>query len=356
MSFLLGSFITIAAFAQMYYITNNFVIGTCTSPMFYVQDQDFTCTLRDTYFMTFSSIITGHWRFMEQPSNSPMTAISFALAVFTILLLFTSLIGQIISMNKTIQEKAVTSFWVNRLYIIVEISDFNETFGCGCCRKDIADGDIASRWANGTKHSDVPTTRFLFSKAEKYKSFPEDDDKMRDWWIGEEERVPSLSRRIRYFMNWAPLSEIMVPGRELERAIGGHEKDAESYLIRLLTYILCPLYLSLVLFIFALGLFSAGLLWPREMRKRIFCGDESLGREQKKKALDARIDVVKNGVDAVKAEMKASHMAFDALEDDVHKLQSTLNDVKKLLKAMGDDSSTNVGSSSYLEELYESEY
>merc|ERR1712165_359871 len=151
--------------------------------MVYTQDQDWTCTLRDTYFMTFASIFTGHWRFMEQPSSNPLTRISFVLALITILLLFTSLIGQVLALHDQINEIGV-SFYMNRLNTIIEIHDFNETFGCGCCQKDIARSHKPS-WtsdevdsATSASAADVPFSRFTFSKGEKYRSFPEDEDKV----------------------------------------------------------------------------------------------------------------------------------------------------------------------------------
>ena len=341
MSFFIGTFIILAAFAQMYYITNNFVVGACESPMLYEQDQDYTCTLSDTYFMTFASIVTGEWRFMQQPSTSPMTVISFSLAVFTILLLFTSLVGQIISLNGKIQEVAAVSFWLNRLYIIIEISDLNETFGCVCCRDGIAkktsgkvDDMSRSLQIAGSDEPDKskPLSRFEFSKAEQYEEFPDDEDGFRKWWVGEDERVPSLQSRVKYFVNWAPLSEVCLPGREMERVLSGHKKDVESYFFRLMTYVFCPIYISLVILIFVLGLCSFGLLWPKDMRRRIFCGDENLGQKHQDAALNARIDAVKIGVESIKADMYADHIVKETLEERVQNLHKKMDELTKLIE------------------------
>ena len=360
-SFFICSVCIVAAFAQMYYITNNFLIGTCTRPMFYVEDQDWTCSLGDTYFMTFSSILNGHWRFMQQPSGSPMTILSFTLGLFTILFLFTSLIGQVVSLNDRIQEHGMVSFWRNRLTTIIEISDFNEIFGCGCCKKDLAhnergltvDGD-KDRLTAENEETNIPISRFTFSKAEKYRSFPEDEDNVRDWWMGNEERVPPFKSRMRYFVTWAPVSEIIIPGRELERALGGHDRDTDSYFLRVATYIFFPLSLALLLLVFLSGLVTLGLLWPREMRKRIFCGTESLPGKHKEEAARIRTEVIKNGVEAIRVEMKADHLAKEALENDVKKLQSTLNEMTKLIKSLGDDSTTN--GSEYMADSYDLDY
>lgn len=331
----------------MYYITNNFIIGACESPKIYVEDQDFTCSLSDTYFMTFSSIINGHWRFMEQPSTNPLTFLSFALALFTILLLFTSLIGQIVGLTSTIQETATLSFWANRLYLIVEINDFNETFGCGCCQKDIAHG---SRWANGSTEAVVPMNRFMFSEGLKYKSFPEDTIGFGKWWVGDgkkSEMAPAFSPRIKYFLTWAPFSEILCPGREMERAIGGYGRNEEKYSVRLSTYFLSPIYFLAILLTFVCGLVTFGLVWPREMRKRIFCGNVNSVQNQRNGVSREHIEGVLGEVKAFQSEMKTNMVATEeGFDRDFKKLQNTLLKMQMLIKGMTDDSKSVASSSS----------
>lgn len=335
-----GSTCIIAAFAQMYYIANNYFIGTCTSPMIYTEDQDWTCTLGDTYFMTFSSIVTGHWRFMEQPSGSPMTVLSFALAVITILVLFTSLIGQVFALNDEIQERGRLSFWANRLYTIVEISDFNETLGCGCCRPELADDD-KPRWKEENKDSITPKARFSFEQADKYRQFPDDDNLMRDWFVGEDDRVPTLRTRALYFLKWAPVQEILVPGRLAERMIAGHPKDAESYLMRLLSYIFYPILLSIHLLIFAVGAFTLGLTWPRDMKRRLFCGTEYYSKTHVAMKAKSEFDNLKNTIEAVRSEVKGDRVMKETLEANIVNLQKTLNEMSKQLKLLSDDGTTN---------------
>lgn len=363
------SFCIVAAFAQMYYITNNYVIGACESPLVYEEDQDWTCSLSDTYFMTFSSLFTGHWRFMEQPSSNPLTRISFVLALITILLLFTSLVGQVLVLHDQISELGV-SFWKNRLNTIIEIHDFNETFGCGCCQKDIARSN-KPRWtveendsvsaASASSPSDVPLSRFTFSKAEKYRNFPEDEDKVREWWLGEENegRVPPLKDRMQYFMRWAPMSEIVVPGKEFERALGGLEKDEENYYVRVGTYFLFPFNALMVLIVFVLGLVTCGILWPREMKRRIFFGkDRVLNSRRWKQEMRThqQIEVLNCGVDAIQARTKADHQTVETLERNMRELQSSMNELARLIRSskLGDDSTIN--DSEYMGENYQDDY
>lgn len=337
MPFFIGSFCIIAAFAQMFYISNNYDLGACTAPMIYTQDQDWLCTLTDTYFMTFYSVITNQWKFMEQPSTSPLTALSFSLALITVLLLFTSLIGQIVSLNEEIEQLGVVSFWSNRLSTIIEISDFNETFGCGCCKKDIADRPKKHFSVESRGDTQIPMHRFTFSKAEKYKIFPEDDDMIREWWLGTGERVPPVSTRMRYFFKWAPIREIAVPGRELERALGGHSKDHESYWVRLGTYVVCPMILLLILIVFLLGVGTFGLLWPRDMREIIFAGPENLARKHRDARIIERIDAVKRGIESIQAERISDSLSRASLEKDMKLAHYQLHEI---LRRLADDGST----------------
>ncbi len=358
-TYIIVSFCIVAAFAQMYYVTNNYVIGACQSPQVYEEDQDWTCSLSDTWFMTFSSLFTGHWRFMEQPSSNPLTRISFVLALITLLLLFTSLVGQVLALHDQINEMGV-SFWMNRLNTIVEIHDFNETFGCGCCQKDIArsnkprwtvdENDSASASATSvtSPSSDVPLSRFTFSKAEKYRNFPEDEDKVREWWFGEpgEGRVPPFNVRMNYFMRWAPMSEIIIPGKEFERALGGLDKDEENYYVRIGTYFLFPLTTLAVLVVFLLGLVTCGFLWPREMKKRIFFGkDQVLNSRRMRQEMkrNQQIEVLNCGVEAIQARTKADHQTIETLEKNMRDLQASMNDLARLIRTakLGDDSTIN---------------
>ncbi len=331
----------------MYYIANNYFIGACQSPMIYTEDQDWTCTLGDTYFMTFASIVTGHWRFMEQPSGSAMTVLSFALAVVTVLLLFTSLVGQVFSLNDELYDIARVSFWTTRLSTMIEISDFNETLCCCycqcCCRPELAVDD-SPHWKVENKDQVTPKSRFGFDKAEKYRSFPEDDDLMREWWIGDDDRVPTLRNRAMYFMKWAPLSEILVPGRVAERMLSGHPKDAESYLWRVLSYILCPFLLVLLLIVFVLGLATLGLLWPTDMKKLIFGGTETISRKQREVVTKSQNEIVKNTIEAVRSEMKGDKILKESMETSIADLHRTLTEMSKQLKALNDDATTTNGS------------
>mmetsp|Transcript_11638 Transcript_11638/g.17656 ORF Transcript_11638/g.17656 Transcript_11638/m.17656 type:complete len:1014 (+) Transcript_11638:445-3486(+) len=366
------SFCIIAAFAQMYYITNNFVVGACESPMVYQEDQDWTCSLSDTYFLVFSSVFTGHWRFMEQPSTNPLTRISFVLALVTILLLFTSLVGQVLQLHEQINELGI-SFWMNRLNTILEIHDFNETFGCGCCQKDIArsnkprwtvdenDSVSAASTSPGGGLADVPLSRFTFSKGEKYRNFPEDEDKVRDWWLGEKgneqgvERVPPLNARMGYFLRWAPMSEIIIPGKEFERALGGLEKDEENYYVRVGTYFLFPFTTLAVLVVFVLGLVTCGFLWPKEMKRRIFFGKDRVinGRRLRQETkMHQQIETLHCGVEAIQARTKADHQTVESLEKNMRDLQASMNELMRLMRAakLGDDST--IDDSEYIGESY----
>lgn len=192
-----------------------------------------------------------------------------------------------------------------------------------------------------------PLSRFEFSKDKQYNEFPGDEIGFRKWWVGDDDQAPAppFKSRVQYFISWAPLEEVALPGREMERALGGHKKDMESYLYRLLTYVLCPIYIFLILLVFIIGLCSFGLLWPKDMRRRIFYGDESLGQKHKDDALSARIDSVKYGVDSIKADVHTDHVANERLEDQVQNLHKKLDEMTKLLERQFEDDATSMNSS-----------
>merc|ERR1712038_1070762 len=255
---------------------------------------------------------------------------------------------------------------MNRLNTIIEIHDFNETFGCGCCQKDIARSHKPS-WtsdevdsATSASAADVPFSRFTFSKGEKYRSFPEDEDKVRDWWLGDSgERVPPFSARMEYFMKWAPMSEIVIPGKEFERALGGLEANEENYFVRIGTYFLFPITIIGVLVVFVLGLVTAGFLWPREMKKRIFFGESQVPKTKKSKRearMYQQIEVLNCGVEAIQSRTKADHQTVELLEKNMKELQLGMAELTRLIRSgkLGDDSTIN--DSEYMAENYDDEY
>jgi hypothetical protein len=92
--------------------------------------------------------------------------------------------------------------------------------------------------------------------------------------------------RMKVFLKWSNVKDILLPGATFERVLFGIEKNDHSpkrLLCRLVTYFICfPICLLVLFLVFCLGLISLGLLWPKRMSLFLFGGpitvdnDESL--------------------------------------------------------------------------------
>jgi len=351
-------------FAHMYYITNNFLFGFCNEPETMEYDEDYTCTIRSSYFMTFSQFFTMNWRFMERPSASAATVLSFTLAFLTTFLLLNVLVAQVVYQYSKFMDEGRRSFWTLRLTTILEISTFWDLFGC-CCVQTKFHQSNSQRWKIGAVQENQPLTRFNFSNGEKYPSFPDDDSKVREWWLGHSERVPTREARISYFFKWATFSDIFSPGRDMERCLAGSKKDDENVLIRIGLYLAFPFIIAFIALVFVLGLGTFGLLWPPFIKKFLFYGKvNKYGSVSGSDSVSAFKEEVEDRssthavVNAIQNEVHAESYAVKSMQVELRVMRKTLDEIRKAVGSSSTASRSEVSTTGSLSESnsFESEF
>lgn len=329
--FLATSTLVVVGFTHMMHIAAHWEEQNCLGP----EISGVECrasNLDDAYYSSFTEFLNPGALFLDESLRDSKyhTVIMFAFAVVIELLLLNVLIAEIVNSLSSARERGKRTFWQKRFNHIVELGNIYKQSSCKSkcsrsARKAGTRGDD-NRESPGTKRGSgkMPISRFVFLSAH-YELFPGDFYNFRKWWILEE-TAPNFVTRVKYFLKWASLDEILLPGHSFERVLSGKGKDANSYLWRFVLYCFFPFMIFAHLVCLLGGLVSFGILWPKWMKKALFCG--SIDKKCKRKANVEQMNVMRNEIRAISNEFKMERFSLANMESDVRNIQHDLKNVK----------------------------
>mmetsp|Transcript_17958 Transcript_17958/g.26369 ORF Transcript_17958/g.26369 Transcript_17958/m.26369 type:complete len:986 (+) Transcript_17958:187-3144(+) len=328
--FLATSTLVVVGFAHMIHVAAHWEERNCLGPEISgVECQ--SSNLDDAYYRSFTEFLNPGALFLDESlrDNKYHTVLMFAFAVVIELLLLNVLIAEIVNSLKSARERGKRNFWQKRFNLIVELGNIYKQSSCKSkCSRSARNTGIPGddkKESTSTKRgsSKMPLSRFAFLSAH-YELFPGDFYSFRKWWILEE-TAPNFVTRLTYFLKWASLDEILLPGHSFERVLSGKGKDANSYLWRFVLYCIFPVMICAHLICFLGGLVSFGVFWPKWMKKALFSG--IIDKKSKQKANVQHLNVMRNEIRAISNEFKMERFSLGNMEKDVRNIQ---NDLKKM--------------------------
>jgi hypothetical protein len=174
-----------------------------------------------------------------------------------------------------VTEESEDAFWTTRLNFMLEVStirNFSYQLLQPFFRKD---RDSHKTIVNQKLRKDFYLYDDNWMKSEC------NDDEMENffkwWYYSWKIEKPSLRTRLKYFYGYASIEEILFPGKVFQNILFGlkYNEDIEGLWISIAlvlstTHLIVGLVITLVIFLF--GLVTFGLLWPKEIKQKLFFG------------------------------------------------------------------------------------
>ncbi len=283
--------------------------------------EGWTCTTAESYFTTFTMLLSSDWIYFNEPTLSLSTVLAMTFATIIGILLLNILIAEIGVVWGSSTTLGRIAFWAIRLSFIVEVSlSFNGI--CGLDTRRMVTPTKCDSKNLKSENSVRHTSRISFHtlRALDYKDMESNFD------ISAEERhffiwyrrfldvkKPPFLTRMKVFFTRAPLQEILIPSRAFEKALSTNPQISRALIIAL--YPIMPISIALT---FIIGLFSWGFLWPSWMKENLFHG-----------TINEPIDVGKNVEDTkesvkdLEEKMKNLQYQLDLMVDLLQEGQST---------------------------------
>jgi hypothetical protein len=332
-SFLVTCIVTLCAFAHMLYLATKWDERYCLGGTKSI-DACLIPSLTDSYYSTFTEFLNPASLFLDESylrANNFRFVLTLCFAVLVQLLLLNVLIAVIIDAMRESKNRGKQAFWTKRFYYITELSNLYRALGC--CKVDMSNGNKSH--ANFEDAKQIHLIRFAFSTAH-YDAFPGDFYNFRKWWL-KDDPAPDFIPRMRYFLTWSSLDEILIPGPSFERVLSGGKKDSSSHLARICLYILFPIIVIINVLCFVLGLVTFGFLWPKWMKAFLFNGKVDFKSVYDEQVLINRhMDLMKNEVKSIHNAVKAEKFIVKSLEDDMKIIRADLRVATALLKRSDD--------------------
>lgn len=307
--FYLITMLVVFSFGNMFYIATLVEKRECP-----INDNDiailegWTCNIWESYFTTFTMLLSTDWIYFNQPSLSLSTVIAMTFATIIGILLLNILIAEIGVVWSDVTEMGRLAFWSIRLSFIVEISlSFSSL-----CRLDAR--MISSSFESKALSSAESTRRIHLNSLSvvRYKDMestlkvsPEERQFFLWYRNFTDANKPSFWTRMKVFLTRASISEILVPGKSFERVLSTNLQL--SRVLLLLFYPVIPISLAIT---FTLGLLSWGFLWPRPMKKFLFDGPVVETADVRKTVEDTKESITK-----LKEEVEEMQMKLDRVVD-----------------------------------------
>jgi len=262
--------------------------------------EGWTCTLSDSYYTTFTMLLSTSWIHFNEPELKLQTILSMGFALVIGIFLLNVLIAEIGNVYTSTRERGRIAFWKKRLAFITEISFSISDFECLNAREVITKNAEMDR----IDFSKVPPNIF------KREDFTEEDICFFYWWRQNKDVYrPSFSSRLRVFFRRAEISQILLPGLEFERVISGErEKVNRTHGTRLFLFILFPIIPIVLTALFLLGFFSLGLFWPRWLKRYLF-----FGPLEKVSLLEDDVKDTKDKIDEMQSKIEDMQESLDSL-------------------------------------------
>ncbi len=260
---------------------------------------DWTCNLSSSYAQTFSILITSNWSFLDDEAEGFQTIISYAFAFIVGILLLNILIAIINNEYNTTERNADVEYWRYRLNFEDETQRTYSNFRGMMKPVRIILRKQKMSYRDGNKknddHSHLPKLGIqrMTSLRDYFftKDFEESSDKS---------------------FNHISLNTYSSADFNFENVAMGIKYNAEGsglviVLVRLLNYLVMFLNTIISIGIFLLGLFTFGLSWPKQLRKRLFYGPTDTKNSQISEIrfeMDAKIAMIQEDVTDVRASIE----------------------------------------------------
>lgn len=280
-NFIFSTLIFVCSFASMYYISVTNDANFCSNPGNLTDTEfnsigGFTCSRRESYLYSLTNLFT-----FETPSGVPQLIPLFY--AFVMLILFLNVIIAVIcTAFEEVLAESEMSFWCDRLTIVNELGGFlacipgilTKCPGLHSCK--LFCHHIHILGLEGRKRN-VRIDLNLFLPKLHWDSIKDEDKQFIHWWYGKsgKEEVPKRWDRLSFFFKKSRTKDIFIPGNVFENVFLGNSRShrpTQCEKLYVLPFSLILLVASNLIFavIFISGWISFGLLWPKEMRRRIF--------------------------------------------------------------------------------------
>jgi len=314
-SFLFTTLIFIAMFAHTYYIAGPNDAEICNDGAMKSTDDDFlaggfACTRPTSYQYSFFNILA-----FENPSGVPQW-IPYFYSIVMLVLLLNIIIAVVCTEYEDVLNESELAFWSDRLVIVNELGDLcaslysfssSTSLPRSICEK-------VKRWCKTLlsvfykpQNKRIDLNLFLDNSVWDGES---KEIQILHWWYGksdEKEDKPKLVARLKFFITYSALKDIIIPTNVFENMILGRKRSyrSDSYeKLQVLPFSVILIVTSNVLLaiVFILGLLSFGVLWPDTMKKRLFSVKEKqmIAREVTKSSKD--IDMTREDISKMNIE------------------------------------------------------
>jgi len=273
--FALTSSLVVLAFSQVYFIAGS-DLDICKTD----ESSTWQCSETSSLFQSFSMLLTTDYQFMqwEDPKDQTLLSIiSFAFAIVVGILLLNILIAIVNNQFTRVSEESENAFWTTRLDFMNEINAIYTSM-----IRLVCSGKSDDKTTGGDTY-DLYRFRFDFIQYDDdwVKLVDENDLHINNffkwWYYAWKKECPPLSTRLMYFYTHASMSEILFPGKVFHNVLFGLKYNEEIKGLRLSVALFLSLFhmiigLITMIVIFVLGLFTWGILWPKEINKVLFFG------------------------------------------------------------------------------------
>lgn len=329
-AFTVTSALVLIGFAHMLYTASEWDREWCMQKEGIDQTSCVSRTLGESYTTVFTEFFTPSTLIdqdLDFNGSRYRTILIIIFAVLVELLLLNVLIAEIVHSLSDAKKGGQKAFWQNRYLVVSHLSKVYKTICFFNEKKPLeinATGTDVGE--DGEPKNKIPKSRFAFATA-NYEVFPGDFYNFRRWWL-KDDPPPHLPIRLKYFIAWGSVEEILMPGTTFERVISGGKRESTSFVSRAFLYVLFPFSLLIQCICFCLGLISFGYLWPQWMKRALFSGPVDYGDSQIP-AIGKHLDILQHEMKSIHNAVKAEKFAIRRMEDAMKAIQS---DVKFVIK------------------------
>jgi len=315
-SFLFTTLIFIAMFAHTYYIAGPNDAEICNDGAMKSTDDDFlaggfVCTRPTSYQHSFFNILT-----FENPSGVPQW-IPYFYSIVMLVLLLNIIIAVVCTEYEDVLNESELAFWSDRLVIVNELGDLCASLFSFSSTSTSLSRSIYEKVKGWCKtllpvFYKPPNKRIdlnLFLDNSVWDGMSKEINILH-WWYGksdEKKDKPKLVARLKFFITYSALKDIIIPTNVFENMILGRKRSyrSDSYeklQVLPVSVILIVTSNVLLAIVFILGLLSFGVLWPDTMKKRLFSvkKKQMIAREVTKSSKD--IDMTREDISKMNIE------------------------------------------------------
>jgi len=358
--FMVVTFLLLGAFANMFQVATHPSDNSLTSPSISLSSSTslspststsptpHTCkenifydSPKSKWFLkTFAMFLSDGWYptyaidDMDEGIDQYVIALSLIFGLIIGILILNIFIAKISNVFSEVDAKGRNIFWQDRLSFVAECKLMESLMCLKYCNKlkdhdyhherrlnnaSILKNDILKE--SNHRYNMNPLSSLRISKKELFSPLEDSNDKSRrfdfsmastkdikknttvserdqffHWWMQPNlSQTPQLKTRITFFIKRELFSNILLPGQTFERILSGNKKKTYYPL----TFVFGIFVLPCILIVFILGLLSAGLLWPKPLKRLFFFGKDEQSQEIANNDLSKNITVTESKMNIV---------------------------------------------------------